>query len=126
LTVRRLQDFDGEGFEEQGETAVLPGPRRHDCLHPVVRAAATGQPGDQFRRELHRVEVPPTAFLRVIRKAAGLAAFRAGNARANVATADCDSPLVEPKVGSIGSPGVVEAEAQQPGIVRGECVHPRN
>ena len=26
----RLQDFDGEGFEKQGETALLSCPRRHD------------------------------------------------------------------------------------------------
>jgi len=41
-----------------------------------------------------------------------------------VAKADFDSPLVEPKVNSIDSPGVVEA--QQPGVVRGECIHPGN
>jgi hypothetical protein len=34
------------------------------------------------------------------------------------------SPLIESKVNSIDSPGVVDA--QKPGIVRGECVHPGN
>ncbi len=51
-------------------------------------------------------------LLRVIGKPAGLAAFRAGNARTDVRQADFDSP------------GVVEA--QESGIVRGECVHPGN
>jgi hypothetical protein len=119
-----LQDFDREGVEEQGETAVLSGPRRHDRLHPVVRAAAPTQPGDQLRRELHRVAMPPALLVRVIGKAAGLVAFRAGNARTNVRQADFDSPLIKAKVNSIDSPGVVEA--QKPGIVPGKCVNPRN
>jgi hypothetical protein len=91
-----LKDFDGEGFEEQRETAVLSGPRRHDGLHPVIRAAAPRQSGDQFRRELHRVEVPPTPLFRVIGQPAGLAAFRAGNTRADVRQPDFDSPLIVP------------------------------
>jgi len=120
----RLQDFDSEGFKEESKTAVRPGPRRHDRLEPVARAAAARQPGDQLSRKLHRVEVPPAAFFRVIRKAARLATFRAGNARTNVRQADFDSPLIEPKVNSIDSPGVVEA--QKPGIVHRECAHPVN
>ena len=120
----RLKDFDGEGFEEQRETAVLSGPRRHDGLHPVIRAAAPRQSGDQFRCELHRVEVPPTPLFRVIGQPAGLAAFRAGNARADVRQPDFDSPLIEPKVNSIDSPGVVKA--QKTGIVRRKCVHSGN
>ena len=119
-----MKDFDGEGFEEQRETAVLSGPRRHDGLHPVIRAAAPRQSGDQFRRELHRVEVPPTPLFRVIGQPAGLAAFRAENARANVRQPDFDSPLIEPKVNSIDSPGVVKA--QETGIVRRRCVHSGN
>ena len=91
-----MKDFDGEGFEEQRETAVLSGPRRHDGLHPVIRAAAPRQSGDQFRRELHRVEVPPTPLFRVIGQPAGLAAFRAGNTRADVRQPDFDSPLIVP------------------------------
>jgi hypothetical protein len=45
--------------------------------------------------------VPPAAFFRVIGKAAGLATFRAGNARTNVCQADFDSPLIKPKVNSM-------------------------
>ena len=120
----RLQDFDRKGFEEQGETAVFPGPRRHDRLHPVVRAAAPWQPGDQLCRELHCVEVPPAPLFRVNCKATGLAAFPAGHARTDVRQADFDSTLIEPKVNSIDSPGVIEA--QKPGIVGGECIHPGN
>jgi len=120
----RLQDFDGKDFEEEGETAVLPGPGRHDRLHAVVQAAASRQAGHQLRRELHRFEVPPAAFFCVIGKAAGLATFREGNARTNVCQADFNSPLIKPKANSIDSPGVVEA--QKPGIVRGKCVHPHN
>ena len=120
----RLQDFDGKGFKEQGEPAVLPGPRRHDRLHSVIRAPAPGQPGDQLRRELHRVEVPPATLFRVVGQPAGNAALWAGNACADVIKADFDSPLVEPKFNSIDSPGVVEA--QQLGVVRGKCVHPGN
>lgn len=120
----RLQNFDGEGFEEQGETTVLPSPWWHDRLHSMVRAAALRQPSDQLRRELHRVEVPPAPLFRVVGQTTGNAAFRAGNARADVHKADFDSPLIEAEVNSIDSPGVVEA--QQPGIVRGECVQPGN
>ena len=120
----RLQDFDGKGFEEQGETAVLSGPRRHDRLHPVLRAAAPRQSGDKLRRELHRVEVTPAPLFRVIGQAARLPAFRAENARADVHQADFDSPLVKPKVNTIDSPGVVQA--QKSGIVGGKCVHPGN
>lgn len=60
----------------------------------------------------------------VIGQAARLATFRAGDARTDVRQADFDSPLLEPKVNSIDSPGVVEA--QEPGIVRGKRVHPAN
>ena len=60
----------------------------------------------------------------MVGQAAANAAFRAGNARTDVRQADLDSPLVEPKVNSIDSPGVVEA--QQPGVVRGMCVDPGN
>ncbi len=59
---------------------MLPDPRRHHPLHAMIRAATSREPGDQLRRDLHRVEVPPAAFFRVIRKAARLATFRAGNA----------------------------------------------
>ena len=44
--------------------------------------------------------------------------------RAEVHQADFDSPLVKPKVNSIDSPGVVQA--QKSGIVGGKCVHPGN
>ena len=120
----RLKVFDGEGFEEQRETAVLSGPPRHDGLHPVILAAAPRQSDDQFRRELHRVEVPSTPLFRVIGQPAGLAAFQAGNARADVRQPDFDSPLIEPKVNSIDSPRVVNA--QKTGIVRRKCVPPGN
>ena len=75
----RLQDFDGEGFEEEDETAVLSSPWRHDRVPSVLRTATSRQPGDQLRRELHRVEVPPTPLFCVIGRAARLAAFRTGN-----------------------------------------------
>jgi hypothetical protein len=112
----RLQDFDGEGFEEQGETAVLPSPWWHDRLHSMVRAAAPRQPGDQLGRELHRVEVPPAPFFRVVGPTTGNAAFWAPNARTDVRQADFNSTLSEPKVNSIDSPGVVAG--QKPGVVR--------
>ncbi|MBM4022593.1 MAG: hypothetical protein FJ284_10225 [Planctomycetes bacterium] len=60
----------------------------------------------------------------MIGNTAGLAACRAVNARTDMRQADFDSPLIEPKVNSIDSPGVVEA--QKPGMVRGECVYPGN
>jgi hypothetical protein len=90
----------------------------------IALAAASRQSGDQLRRELHRVEVPPAALFRVIGKAAGLATFQAGNARTNARKVDYDSPLIKPKVNNIDSLGVVEA--QQPGTVHPDYVHPGN
>ena len=91
----RLKDLDGKGFEEEGETAVLPGPWRHGCLHTVIRAAASRQPGDQLRRELHRVEVASAAFFRVIGKAAGLATI--GGTKRPIQRAPGGSRLAAPQ-----------------------------
>jgi len=104
--------------------AVLSDPRQHARLHPVLRAAAPRQLGDQLRRELHRVEVTPTPLLRVIVQAKRLPAFRADNARADVYQADFDLPLVESRCNSIDSPGVVKAHKS--GVVGGKCVYPCN
>jgi len=119
-----LQDFDGESLEEESEARVLARPRWHDRLHAVLRAPAPGETGDQLRRELHRVQVPPTPLFRVVGEAARLAAVGATDPRANVGEADLDASLLEPEVDRIDSPGLIEA--QQPGVVGRKCVHPDN
>jgi hypothetical protein len=75
-----------------------------------------------FGREQHRVAVPPATVYHVIGKAVGLAAFPTGTARVYVCKADFDSPRVDPKGDSIGSPAAIQA--QKSGMVRGERVHP--
>ena len=79
-----LQDFDGKGLKEQGESGVLPCPRRHNGLNAMLRAPAPGKAGDQFRRELHRVQTPPAPLVAMIGKAAGPAAFGTEYARTDV------------------------------------------
>jgi hypothetical protein len=90
----------------------------------MLRAPATGKPGDQFRRELHRVQVPPATLIGVIGQAAGPAAFGATHAGTDVGKADLDSSIPELEVDRLHAPGVIEAE--QTGVVRRECFHPGN
>ena len=112
-----------DAFEEEGETAVLPGPGRHDRLHAVLRTSASWESGDQLRRELHGVEVPPSPLVGVIGKPAGNATFRARDARTEVREPNLDSPLFEPKVHRVNPPRVIDPE--QSSIMRRECFHPR-
>jgi hypothetical protein len=102
-----LQDFDGKGFEEEGESTMLSGPRRYDRFHAVLWAAASRKSGYQLRCDLHGVEVPPTPFIGMISKAAVAAAFRTCDARADVLQADFDSAILEPQVNCLNPPGVV-------------------
>jgi hypothetical protein len=117
-----LQDFDGKGFEEEGESGVLACPWRHDRLHAVLRTSASWESGDQLRRELHGVEVPPAPLVGVIGKTAGNATFRARDARTEVREPNLDSPLFEPKVNRVNPPRVIDPE--QSSIMRRECFHP--
>jgi hypothetical protein len=119
-----LKDFDSEGFKEKGETGVLASPGRNDCLHAMLRTSASRKAGDQLRRELHGVEMTPTSFFGMIRKATGTATFQAGDAGANMHEPNLDSPFFEPKVHGVNPPGVVQPE--QSGIMRRECFHPGN
>ena len=111
-----LQDFDGKRLEKQRESGVLPRPRRHDGLDAMLRAPASGKAGDQLRRELHRVQVPPTPLVGVSGEAAGPAALGAKHARADVRQADFDSSILVLEVDRLHPPGVIEAE--QTGVMR--------
>ena len=93
-----LKDLDGEGLEEEGEARVLSRPRRLDRFRPMLRATATGKTGDQFRRELRRVQVPPSPLIGVIGQAAVPAAFGAHRAGTDVEKADLDSSIPELEV----------------------------
>lgn len=46
--TEHLQNFDGKGFEEEGETTVLSGSWRYDRLHAVLRTATSRQPGEHL------------------------------------------------------------------------------
>ena len=111
-----LQDFDSKRLEEQGESGVLSCPGRHDGLDAMLRAPASGKAGDQLRRELHRVQVPPTPLVGVIGEAAGPAALGAEHAGADVRQADFDSSILDLEVDRLHPPGVIEAE--QTGVMR--------
>ena len=102
-----LQDFDGKGFEEEGESTKFFSPRRSDSSYFVLWVAASRESGYQFRRELHGVEVPPTAFIGMISRPTVAAAFRTWDARADVLQADFDSAILEPQVNRLNPPGVV-------------------
>jgi len=119
-----LQDFDGKGFEEEGESTMLSGPRRYDRFHSVLWAAASRESGYQLRCELHGVEVPPTPFIGMISKATCAATFRTGDPRADMLQVDFDSAILEPQVDRLNQPGVVGP--QQSGVVGGKCFHPPN
>jgi hypothetical protein len=90
-----LQDFDGKGFEQEGESTLLSGPRRYERLHSVLWTAGSRESSYELRCELHGVEVPPTAFIGMISKATVAAAFRTGDARTDVLQADFDSAILE-------------------------------
>ncbi|MEX1076688.1 MAG: ISAs1 family transposase [Pirellulales bacterium] len=68
--------------------------------------------------------MPPTPFIGIFSKAAVAAAFRTGDARADVFQADFDSAILEPQVNRLNPPGVVGP--QQSGVVGGTCFHPPN
>ena len=99
---------------------MLPGPWRHDGFDTVLRAPAPGEAGDQLRRELHRVQVPPAPLVRVISEAAGHAALGADHARPDVGKVDLDAPILDLEVNRLHPPGVIEAK--QTGVMRLECV----
>ena len=85
----------------------------------MLLAPAPGKAGEQFRRESHRVQMPPTPLVGMIGEAAGPAAFGTEHARTDVRQADLDSSILDLEVDSLHPPGVVEAE--QTGVMRGEC-----
>lgn len=89
---------------------MLPRPRRHDGFDAVLRAPAPGKAGDQLRRELHRVQVPPPPFFGVIGQAAGPTALGAHHAGTDVRKADLDSSSLELEVDRLHTPGVIEAQ----------------
>ena len=103
-----LNHIDGQSLEKQREAGMLGGPRGNDCFHAMLRAAAPGQSSHEFRDELHRIEVPPTTFLSVIRNAADLATFRAGNTIPDRFEVDLDSTFFDGKGDVLNLPGIVE------------------
>jgi hypothetical protein len=111
-----LQDFNGKGFEEEGESGVLARPWRHDGLNAMLPTPASRKAGDQLRRELHRVQIPPAPLVGMIGEAAGLAAFGAGHARTDVRLPDLDSSILDLEVDRLHPPGVIEAK--QTGVMR--------
>ena len=119
-----LQDFDGESFEEEGESTMLSCPRRYDRLHAVLWATASRESGYELRCELHGVEVPPTSFVGMISEATCAATFGTGDPRADMLQVDFDSAILEPQVDRLNQPGVVGP--QQSGVVGGKCFHPPN
>ncbi len=58
----------------------------------------------------------------MISKATVAAAFRTGDARADVLQADFDAAILKPQVNRLNPPGVVGP--LQSGIVGGKCFHP--
>ena len=82
----------------------------------MLRASASWKPGDQFRRELHRVQMPPAPLVGMIGEAAGLAAFGAEHARTDVRQPDLDSSILDLEVDRLHPPGVIEAK--QTGVMR--------
>ena len=83
---------------------------------PWLRASASWESGDQLRRELHGVEVPPTSLIGMIVEAAGLAAFGAEHARTDVRQPDLNSSILDLEVDRLHPPGVIEAK--QTGVMR--------
>ncbi|OIQ72678.1 hypothetical protein GALL_456950 [mine drainage metagenome] len=66
-----------QGFEQQREPRSRARPRHFHLLHPVLLAAAAGNPRRQVGRVLEEVQMPPGLFLRVM-NLRGLPALRAG------------------------------------------------
>ena len=95
---------------------MLARPWRHDGLNAMLPTPAPGKAGDQLRRELPRVQVPPTPLVGMIGEAAGPAALGAEHARADVRQADLDSSSLDLEVNRLHPPGVIEAE--QTGVMR--------
>ena len=54
-----------------------------DGLHAVLRATAPRQASQEFRDELHGVQIPPTPFFSMGCDSAQLTAFRAPNSASN-------------------------------------------
>ena len=71
----RLQHPDRECLEHQCEPRVLVGPGHGGRLHATFRAGTTRDPRSNDGLELHRVQVPPTAFRSQVMPPAGLAAI---------------------------------------------------
>jgi hypothetical protein len=82
----------------------------------MLRAPAPRKAGDQLRRELHGVEVPPTPLVGMIGEAAGLATFGAEHARTDVRQPDLNSSILDLEVDRLHPPGVIEAK--QTGVMR--------
>ena len=111
-----LQDFDGKGCEDEGESRVLACPWRHDGFHAMLPTPAPGKAGDQLRRLLHRVQMPPAPLVGMIGKAAGLTAIGAEHAGTDMRQADLDSSILDLEVDRLHPPGVIEAK--QTGVMR--------
>jgi hypothetical protein len=114
-----LQNFDSEDLKEERQATVLPSPWRHDGFDTVLRAPAPANAGNQFRRELHRVQVPPAPLVLVIGEAAGHAALGSDHASPDVEKADLDAPILELGVNRPQPPGAIEAK--QTGVTQLKC-----
>jgi len=95
---------------------VLSCPGRHDGLDAMLLAPVSGKEGGQLRRELHRVQVPPTPLVGMIGEAAGTAAFRATDAGTDVRQPDLDSSILNLEVDRLHPPGVIQTK--QTGVMR--------
>ena len=82
----------------------------------MLPTPAPGKAGDQLRRELHRVQMPPAPLVGMIGEATGLAAFGAEHARTDVRQPDLDSSILDLEVDRLHPPGVIEAK--QTGVMR--------
>lgn len=119
-----LVRFLATGLEEEREAEMLPRPRRHDRLRPMLRAPVARKLGEQFGRGLHRIQVPPPPLSGAIGQVTDPIECQPDHAATDVRKSNPDSSIFELQVDRFHSPGVIKAE--HPGAVRKGCFHPGN
>ena len=99
----------------QATSGLLHGPRGNDCFHAMLRAAPPGQSCHEFRDELHRIEMPPTAFLSVVGDSARLSALGALNSASNRLEPNLNAVFFDRQGNVSHLPGIIEL--QKAGVV---------
>ncbi len=87
----KLENLDGKGLKQQGESGVLSCPRHGSGFHPAALTAASGCPRAKPRLKLHGIELPPLSHRRVVGDRARGPALRARDPSAAVLKLDLNA-----------------------------------